>query len=129
VADTRRELGDLHRLLIAPLASALTGARRLIIVPHGPLHAVPFHALWDGVRYVIEDCEVVYAPSVSVLAQLRGRPAERNGNPLLVGVSDSLAPQIEREIRTLKSILGGADVLLGQQATVDRVQQAAAERH
>lgn len=38
--------------LIAPLADALAGAEHLIVVPHGPLHGVPFHALAGPRRHL-----------------------------------------------------------------------------
>src|SRR5262249_6858597 len=41
------ELLGLYGELVAPLEKMITG-RRLIIIPHGPLHYVPFHALSVG---------------------------------------------------------------------------------
>ncbi len=43
-------------------------ARKLVIIPHGLLHQVPFQALYDGERYLIEMAELSYAPSATVLA-------------------------------------------------------------
>ncbi len=45
-------LGELHDLVWAPLGTHLAelGRTDLIIVPHGPLHRLPFHALFDGTQ-------------------------------------------------------------------------------
>ncbi|OUC08352.1 hypothetical protein RY27_09510, partial [Litorilinea aerophila] len=63
-------LARLHDLLIAPLASALS-ARRLLVIPYGSLHLLPFHALWDGRRYLLERYELSTAPSASVAVHVR----------------------------------------------------------
>jgi hypothetical protein len=59
-------LTALNAVLFDSLAPALDGARRLIIVPDGPLHAVPFAALTDGRGHtLIEKLSVTIAPSAS----------------------------------------------------------------
>ncbi len=45
-ADALDHLRQLYRELVGPLAWHLTG--HLVIVPHGSLHCLPFHALYDG---------------------------------------------------------------------------------
>ncbi len=64
-------LAELYKLLIAPVADRLAGYRTLCIIPHGPLHYVPFHALYteqDGQpHYLVEDAAILYAPSATVL--------------------------------------------------------------
>lgn len=78
----RRFLGwaggrDLRRVLLGPFESRLrSGIRRLIVVPDGPLHYLPFEALPDesrGSRFLIEDFEVSYAASAAFLLDLRRR--------------------------------------------------------
>ena len=59
-------LGDLHAILLEPITKSLVD-RRLIIVPHGELHYVPFHALHDGDQYVIQRQELSYLPGASFL--------------------------------------------------------------
>ncbi|MGH2496916.1 MAG: CHAT domain-containing protein [Ktedonobacteraceae bacterium] len=67
----RRLLSKLHTLLIAPVASLLPPlSGHLIIVPYGPLHKLPFHALYDDGRFLIEDFQVSYLPASSLLAHL-----------------------------------------------------------
>jgi CHAT domain-containing protein/tetratricopeptide (TPR) repeat protein len=67
---TANAQGLLHRLyqaLVAPVAASVAQAHRVIIVPHGPLHYLPFHALFDGQRYWLEQCELSYLPAASLL--------------------------------------------------------------
>src|SRR5205823_123937 len=68
--ETREEcysLTELYQILIAPIEQELASVNRLLIIPHGILHAVPFHALRrpDG-SYLIEHCTIAYAPSVAI---------------------------------------------------------------
>ncbi|MBK7877074.1 MAG: CHAT domain-containing protein [Planctomycetes bacterium] len=59
VERTKRDGARVRELVFEPLTAALGDARRLVIVPEGPLHALPFEALpvgdeWLGDRYSIE---------------------------------------------------------------------------
>lgn len=106
----------------------------LVIVPHGPLHHVPFHALFDGERYLIDDFEISYAPSGTVFAQCQQRapasapasaPAQPHdlGRALVVGVADPLIPSAVEEAVAVAHTLGEkVTVLTGDLATVDRVE-------
>ena len=60
-----------------PLPAAEAAPRSLVIVPHGILHQLPFHALFDGQRYLLEAFEISYAPSATtyaLCAEKRNRP-------------------------------------------------------
>lgn len=107
LADARRELGELYEVLVAPLAEALVPAERLLIVPHGVLHMLPFAALWDGERYLIESHEIVTAPSASVYAQLAANATAHAAEEaaLVAGVPDALAPWIAVEAREVAELL------------------------
>jgi CHAT domain-containing protein len=58
-------LARLYERLLGGL-EGLDAYRLLAIVPHGLLHYLPFHALWDGERYLIERVAVSYAPSAAL---------------------------------------------------------------
>ena len=58
-------LRELHEEIFAPVRAQLN-ARHLIIVPHGMLHYLPFHALLDDTGYLIDSFTISYAPSASV---------------------------------------------------------------
>ena len=70
---TAKELGDvtqaareLYQLLLAPI-SGVQSARRIVIVPDGALHGLPFDALIDPAgRLVVSRSVISYAPSASV---------------------------------------------------------------
>jgi CHAT domain-containing protein len=79
--NARSLLKELHELLMAPLASQISEYPRLIIVPHGPLHYLPFHALYDGQSYLVQDHEISYLPAGSFLRYCR--EALRDGAGLI----------------------------------------------
>ena len=73
--DSASALGrSLAVRLLDPALAGLGGGTRLVIVPDGPLHRVPWDALRtaDG-RYLVERHAVTLAPSAAVLRTLRGR--------------------------------------------------------
>jgi CHAT domain-containing protein len=109
-------LGRLYDALVKPLEESL-GDRDLVVIPHGRLHYAPFHALYDGERYVIERRAVSYAPSATVYAMCATAPRGAGSGALLCGVSDGHAPEIDRELETLQGLFPGARVLSGAAAT------------
>jgi CHAT domain-containing protein/tetratricopeptide (TPR) repeat protein len=118
IQSTQSHLAGLFNELLAPMWPRLRG-RHLVIVPHGLLHYVPFHALFDGEHYVIDAGTLSYAPSASIFAQCQsqGRPA--TGPPVVLGVGDSRAPLIEDEAQAVADALPGARLFLGEDATLE----------
>ncbi|HEY2845206.1 MAG TPA: CHAT domain-containing protein, partial [Bryobacteraceae bacterium] len=69
--ETRMVQGErLSAMLLGPLREDLAGAKRVIVVPDGALHALNLETLpaAEAGRYWIEDVELSIAPSLSVLA-------------------------------------------------------------
>jgi CHAT domain-containing protein len=57
---------EMYRLLLpAAAAKQLTGKKRLIICPDGPLWDVPFAALHEGKRFLLQRYELAYAYSAT----------------------------------------------------------------
>jgi CHAT domain-containing protein len=78
----------LSQLLLGPVADKI-GNKRLLIVGDGVLHYLPFGALPSpsaGGAHLIEEHEIVYLPSASVLSILRSETANRKPGPLSVAV-------------------------------------------
>ncbi len=118
---TNHYLEHLYNLLLAPL-EALIGARRLVVVPYRSLHYVPFHALYTGTEYVIDQHEVSYAPSATVLLHCVRRSVAQPSRALLVGVPDERAPRVEAEIATLAALFAQPTVLTNTAATAQALR-------
>ena len=119
---TQAHLEELYTLLIAPIREQLT-AEHLIIVPHAFLHYLPFHALSDGERYIIDDFSVSYAPSSSIFAVCQKKPLRTdNGDTLILAVPDARAPFIEEEAHFVASAMGNARLFMGEQATEEQLR-------
>ncbi len=114
-------LGALYDLLLRPVEQRI-GARRLIVVPHRALHYLPFHALYDGAQYVIEQREVSYAPSASVLRFCLAQPSSSFESALLLGVPDEQTPRVRDEIEALAPLFPRRIALVGDDATLDALR-------
>lgn len=113
---TNHYLRSLYDVLIAPMISSIR-ARRLIIIPHGTLHRLPFHALFDGTDYLMDRFEITYAPSASVLRYCMEKPDIADAAGVIVGVPDENAPLVEQEVRQLRAEFPDARLLEGEAAT------------
>jgi CHAT domain-containing protein len=114
--DTTHHLRALFQELLAPVWPAVRG-RHLLVVPHGVLHYVPFHALFDGDRHVVDTSTVSYAPSASVYARCHTLPPVEAQGALVMGVADAKAPFIPMEAEAVAAALPGARLFLGADAT------------
>jgi CHAT domain-containing protein len=108
-------LRQLYEEVLAPIRAHLN-VKHLIIVPHGVLHYLPFHALLDDTGYLIDSFTTSYAPSASVFAHCQGKPAHITGKSLVLGVPDAQAPLILEEVRAVAETLHDAELLIGPNA-------------
>jgi CHAT domain-containing protein len=69
LAKLREQSEALFATLFGRLSRQIERDPRLIIVPDGPLHYLPFEALIHSGRYLVEDHEISYNPSASMLVQ------------------------------------------------------------
>jgi CHAT domain-containing protein len=113
---THSHLKDLYRELFAPLLPLLRG-NHLVIAPCGRLHQLPFHALANGTRYLLDDFTISYAPSASVYAFCRRHGGSRTSSSLVMGVPDSRAPFVAEEVEAVTRWLPGASPFVGAHAT------------
>jgi hypothetical protein len=124
LAATKHHLQALYTRLIEPIAHTFENTRSLIVVPHQMLHYVPFHALLDGERYLIDKYAVSYAASASVLRICRSRKASGgSGRDLILAVADSLTPHINDEVEALRLLMPEADVFVGEEAGEDKLRK------
>jgi tetratricopeptide (TPR) repeat protein len=118
----------LHETLLGPFRSELAGARRIVVLPDGPVASVPFAGLFDPLsgRYLVEGACVMQAPSLALRSAPDSTP--RAGAGLLV-VGDpafdarlfpSLAalPGASAEAEAIAAAEPGARLLEGGAATI-----------
>ncbi|MFL6388943.1 MAG: CHAT domain-containing protein [Terriglobales bacterium] len=110
----------LYNSLIEPIKSKLNTAK-LIVVPHGVLHDLPFAALTpDGKSYLNDHYAITYLPSVSILPYVRSRVKPASSKILvLANNQEEGVPQLNYAYReaTWVASLFGTQPLLGAEAT------------
>ncbi len=136
--DSPESLALLYRLLLGPWARAglLAEISDLVVIPSGPLHRVPFPALWHGSpgrrRWLIDDHYLSYVPAATALVRARRRPPPDTAAPNLLALAPSAAaerprplPATRREVaviaRLVRATYPGAVVceLHDDEATLD----------
>ncbi len=118
-------LRQLHEYLIAPLGDALLPYQQLIIVPHGLLHYLPFHALYDGEAFLLERHEISYLPGASFLRYCKEARPATSGCFALGHSFGGRLPYAVQEAQSVASVLQG-QVVLEDEATPARLRQVAA---
>jgi CHAT domain-containing protein len=101
----QRLLQRLHSGLLAPLAHRLRGRRRLMIVPYGALHYLPFHLLHTGAGFLIEQHEVVVLPSAALAT--RHGPVRARGARALAHSWSGRLPHTAAEAQMVQAVFGG----------------------
>ncbi|MFN2420242.1 MAG: CHAT domain-containing protein [Gemmatimonadota bacterium] len=123
-ATARATLGRIHALVWKPLAEAVAGASSVVVVPTGSLAYAPFHALWDGRRFLVEGNSLSVAPSARTLVSLRRRPERSGSGALVLGYEVPGLPGIGREVDAVRRWLPDADVRTGRAATRAALRRA-----
>lgn len=126
----RAPMRRLHRALVEPLerSNLLTETKRLVIVPHGELHYLPFAALIDGdAHYLVESYEISVTPSASVWLALGERAtAPATASVLAVAPRPDALPASRREVAAVARTAGaGARLMTGADATEDAFRREA----
>jgi CHAT domain-containing protein len=131
LAGIRQHLTEIAAMVWWPLA---VDAPRLLIVPHGPLHSLPFHALpLAGAppaagSALVDHAEISYLPSASTIRYLRS-PVENGGiaSALVVGVEDERIPKVREEVDRVEGLFAKKQVLRNREATLAAFSAAAGE--
>lgn len=122
IEATREHLSGLYEALFAPLRERLV-KQKLVIVPHNFLHYVPFHALFDGEKYLIDTHAVSYAPSGSVYYLCCTKPPRETRGSLVLGVPDALVPYILEEVRAVAEALPESKLFVGEEANEEQLRK------
>jgi CHAT domain-containing protein len=115
-------LHQLYEEVLAPIRAHLP-AGHLVIVPHGVLHYLPFHALLDDTGYLIDAFTISYAPSASIFVHCQEKPCPRTGPSLVLGVPDVQAPLILAEVRAVAKVLPESELIVGAGANEQALRE------
>lgn len=115
-------LHQLYQLLIAPVAGLLEDAHQIVIVPYHLLYNLPFHAFFDGKKYLLEEYGISYALSATFHHRLctKGAPPPQQP-PLILGLNDGLISEAEAEATAVAQVFPEAALYLGIKATIPQL--------
>jgi CHAT domain-containing protein/tetratricopeptide (TPR) repeat protein len=142
-AALRRRLAALHADLLGPVSGLLGRSRRVLLLPDGPLHVLPFGTLGvlEGgrLRPLIEDRPVARAQALTLLAGASSPPGPPANVPLLAfgapvpappqagsvrGVRHPPLPRARAEVEALGELYAGESrVFVGVEASEDRAKE------
>ena len=132
----RRLLHKLYDILVKPVAELLPPSPgQVTIVPYGPLFKLPFHALYDGSRFLVEQFQINYLPASSILIHLDTLKRERSAQygrtmipakpALVMGYSEGGQLQrVHEEAQAIAALLSGC-CYLDNEATIGRLIEEA----
>jgi len=109
--------------LLLPTGLRLRPEEQLVVVPHGPLHALSFATLRRGERYLVEDHALLVAPSGRALLQDDGTPGA-NGPAVVAADPTGDLRGARDEGRAIAAALTGSDLIEGDSVTRDAVLSA-----
>ena len=125
---SREHLRWLYRALLVPLGDVISCYGKLIIAPHDALHYLPFHALHDGQRYLIETHQVQYVPAASILPFCHRKEETRFLPALIMGYSDGgRLPYVEGEVEAVAACVPRPRLFTEDEATLSRLREQAGE--
>lgn len=127
--DDDASAARLYDLLIRPVAGAIGDVRALIVIPDELLERVPFAALGDGKRALVERMAVAIAPSAMALrAESAGRAPSRIaavGLPSGRGVGSAALPEAEIELTEIGALYRNVDRVDARDVSPRAVEESA----
>lgn len=117
---------SLYNLLLGKIGDTIRN-KRVVIVPHGILHDLPFAALRNQGRFLIETTPIVYVSSASVLPFLFHQHTSPQKNALVFCDPDGSLPFSQLEASSMESIFDTGTIrsFCGRKANIRNFRQYA----
>jgi CHAT domain-containing protein len=131
--------GALYQAMLAPVEGLLAGTRRLIVVPSGPLLAIPFGLLLAGparddlagAPWLVQRMTIAHVPAAANFVSLRRAAGHSQapkswagfGDPVPVTPNQAVASFAGADCRRSAGLLSGLSRLPGARAEIELVRQ------
>ena len=96
-------------------------------MPHDVLHVLPFHALFDGERFLIDEFTDLLCAERQRLPAVPDQAGRSGGGALIMGVPDASTPFIVDEVRAVAAVLPDPRVFLGARGHRGQLQSHGAD--
>jgi CHAT domain-containing protein len=134
--DWRSASTRLYQMLIRPIEQELQGYKRLLVIPSGLLHYLPFGVLAapGSGALLVETHQIVVLPSATVLQFSRDKHHKERQTAVVFALGQvassgfSALPGTLREAQAIRQTIPGAQLILEQQFTRRQVEQLSANR-
>ena len=114
ISNANGILFQFYQQLIAPIREKIEPYEQIIFVPHSALHYLPFYALHDGSKYLIEQFEISHLPAAGFLYLLhQQKPASEESFIFGNSYHGRLSHAVD-EARTVAQTLSGVLFLNGE---------------
>lgn len=118
--DHRQLARQVYGILIAPVESLIKD-KRLCIIPHGLSHFLPFQVLMKGDRYLVQDHQIFYSPSSSVLKYAFSKRSQAKHRICVVANPGGNLLSAEEEAQQVAKLFPESTVFLRSQATKENI--------
>lgn len=117
----------LYDFLLKPVKKYLDGKSRIGLVPHGSLHYLPFEALMNKGKFLVEkNIKIFYLPSSSVYKYCIEKNKKRKEKAAAFVNPDGTLPYSKKEAEYLKKLFPqGMKIFSGKDATETMVKNSA----
>ncbi|UCH96357.1 MAG: CHAT domain-containing protein, partial [Candidatus Aminicenantes bacterium] len=121
---------ELYDLLLKPAAQHLKGKSRIGVIPHGYLHYLPFEALMNDGKFLVEqNIKIFYLPSASTYKYCHEKNHLHKEQLIGIGNPDGTLPFSEQEVEELQRLYPKNTVVFtGEEATEYRIKNTYANR-
>ncbi len=111
-------LAALHKQIIEPL-ELKESVKQLILIPYGPLHALPFSALYSGEAYLGEQYLLALAPSAAVYLHCLSKDLSSSKALVAFGIPFEDIPSVEQEITAVSELFADSESFLAEEASLN----------
>jgi len=117
--------GKLYKILLEPVAKHFQEKTRIAVVPHGILHYLPFEAMMNEGKFLVEQgFKFFYLPSASVYKYCREKNPLKKDQLMAIANPDGTLPYSEKEVKEIKKIYRkNARIFIGNDAKESTIKE------